>query len=191
MKLSAKKLHSVGTFRVEPSILCHPNIPKPLHGVNPRTIYGKEWWDKERQIAYASNNYHCLACGVFKYEAMFHEWLEAHEFYLFDYPLGRVTFDHLVPLCHACHNYIHDGRMEMLLDAGEMTEDKYERIMRHGNRVIKKYNLVNERENRHNHQISASWADWRMIVDGIEYGPSTSSFDDWLDGEWRNWKPSK
>jgi hypothetical protein len=172
-----------------PEILCHPNIPKPLHGVNPRTIFGKEWWDIERHKAYASYAYHCAACGVKKENAKYHKWLEAHEFYLFDYPKGRVTFDHLVPLCHACHNYIHDGRMQMMVQKLEMTQQKYDEIMEHGDDIVKAAKLTKKRRERHKFGKSADWADWRLVVFGIEYGPSTQSMSEWAHGKWRNWKP--
>jgi hypothetical protein len=174
---------------IDPSILCHPNIPKPLHGINPRTIYGKDWWDVERRKTYAQNDFHCSACGVYKQDALFHHWLEAHEFYLFDYTRGWVIFDHLVPLCHACHNFIHDGRMRMMVDRGDMSQSKYIQIINHGMAVLKQAGLAKARQARHNHPSHVEWQDWRMVVDGKEYGPSSPSFEAWLAGEWRNWRP--
>jgi hypothetical protein len=178
-------------IKADPIILCHPNIPKPLHGINPRTIFGKEWWDIHRQQAYAASNYCCSACGIPKKEALYHPWLEAHEFYLFDYKKGRVTFDHLVALCHACHNFIHDGRMQVLVANGEMTEAKYTDIINHGTAILRKAGLLKERKKRHVHPRSVAWEDWRMVVDGKEYGPSTRSQREWLFGFWRDWTPEE
>ncbi len=91
-----------------PEVLLCPNTPKPLHGVVPREIYGQSWWNKTREAAYRSTNYHCLACGVHKYQAKHRQWLEGHELYEINYVEGTSTYIETVPLCHFCHNSIHD-----------------------------------------------------------------------------------
>lgn len=40
-----------------PEILSSPNIPKPLHGVNPRSIMGQDAWNVMRQEVYASTEF--------------------------------------------------------------------------------------------------------------------------------------
>lgn len=174
----------------DPSILCHPNIPKPLHGVNPRTVYGRTWWDNERHKAYEVAGFCCQACGVPRREALYRQWLEAHEFYVIDYAKGLVTFDHLVALCHACHNFIHDGRLAMLLDEGKISADRYQDILHHGRMLLKGAGLTEQHSLRHDPGCRiANWKRWRMVIDGKKYGPSTKSYDEWLAGKWRNWKP--
>ena len=83
----------------DPRILLHPNIPKPLHGINPRTVMGQAWWDVERKKAYAAAGFKCEACGVVKKDAMFHQWLEAHEYFDYDYDCGVLRLKKLVALC--------------------------------------------------------------------------------------------
>ena len=92
---------------LSPELLTHPNIPKPLHGITPRDILGKAWWDQQRQIAYRERHYHCWACGVHKSQAAYYQWLEGHESYDIDYVHGIVTLREIVALCHACHSFIH------------------------------------------------------------------------------------
>ena len=107
-----------------PQILTHPNIPKPLHGMNPRSVLGKEWWDVKRHEAYAKCNYCCWACGVHKMHAKYHQWLEGHEFYDINYSTGRVELVEITALCHSCHNFIHSGRLWKLYEKGENSEAK-------------------------------------------------------------------
>jgi len=162
-------------MELRPEILLHPNIPKPLHGIAPRTILGKDWWDKHRQIAYAKNDYRCWACGVHKTDAKYHQWLEAHEFYEIDYAKGRVVFVELVALCHACHNFIHDGRMVHLVDEGKMDEKQYREILKHGNRILAKAGLVREDLGG----PTAEWGKWRLVLEGKEYKGKWKSYEDW------------
>lgn len=175
----------------DPRILTHPNIPKPLHGIAPRVIAGKDWWDRERQLAYARAGYCCEACGVHKSKALFHHWLEAHEMYSYDYEKGRLTFVELKALCHACHNFIHSGRMAIMLQNGEIDRDTHATIKLHGISLIDKAGLMKKYENRHNRPCSVRWEDWRMVFQGKEYGPSTTCFEDWQAGKWRQWTPKE
>jgi hypothetical protein len=171
---------------MHPEYLLMPNIPKPLHGIAPRTIFGQEWWDKNRQETYKNANYKCEACGVDKKDALFHKWLEAHERYNINYEFGEMTFVGLVALCHACHNFIHSGRLSILLESNEISKDKYRIIIEHGNSILKKYKLNRPPPPT----IIAKWSDWRMVYNNVRYGPSSENFDEWVRGAWKNWKPN-
>lgn len=127
-------------MKLLPEILCQPNIPKPLHGLNPRSIKGKDWWDKKRKEAYASTNYNCIACGVHKTKAKKHQWLEAHEFWNIDYKTGICEVIKIVPLCHYCHNFIHNGRLYMIMGK-EKTWQEVTEILEHGFYILSQNNL--------------------------------------------------
>jgi hypothetical protein len=165
---------------IRPEILLHPNIPKPLHGLNPRTVLGKKWWDIERQKAYEKNNYCCWACGINKQIAKYHRWLEAHEYYEYNYKKGEAKLIEIVALCHSCHNFIHSGKMEIMRDKGEMSEEKYLDIMKHGVSVLEKYDLLDEKSKTNNVQEVAEWSKWHIIIDGKSYYTKFNSIDDWF-----------
>lgn len=160
---------NVPMWHLRPEVLLLPNIPKPLHGVAPRVVLGKEWWDQERAKAYASTNYHCIACGVHKTEAQEHKWLEGHEVYSVDHDRKIMTYLETVPLCHYCHSFIHNGRLQTMLDSGEITQQKFDAVMRHGEVVLRRAGLKRKKE----------WADWRLVVNGKEYPPLYKSFEEW------------
>lgn len=159
-----------------PEVLQCPQIPKPMHCVSPRAVLGSAWWNAERRAAYASTNYHCIACGVHKGKARFHQWLEGHELYFTDYHKGRLTYLETVPLCHACHNYIHRGRLQALLDEGQITGERFSIIVRHGDKALREAGLFKPDE--YSGPI-AKWADWRLVVGDKEYEPKFKSFEAW------------
>jgi len=184
-----------------PELLTHPNLPKPLHGVNPRTVMGQKWWNEKRQEAYAKNNYCCWACGTHKSVSLYRDWLEAHEAYEVDYPNGRMEIKEIVALCHACHNFIHSGRLYNTLN--EDNEGKFLFVLRRGLRILKenalqpywgtlfvleKYKGATDTDAMArlasrgiipNEVSMARWEDWRLIIDGVEYPPKFANLDEW------------
>lgn len=189
-------------MRIE--LLTHPNIPKPLHTLAPRTLLGEEWWNRVRQEAYAKENYHCWACGIHKYEADFHQWLEAHETYEINYAEGWMQLTEIVALCHSCHNFIHSGRLWILFKQGKITENKLRFILLHGFSLLKSQQLkpfwgtaliwhllngkseaaaiqdLRERKILVEHdEVFAEWSRWRLILNGKEYRTPFKDIDDW------------
>ncbi len=189
-----------------PELLLHPNIPKPLHGVNPRNILGQKWWNIVRRRAYLTHNYHCWACGIHKSKAQYHQWLEAHEVYDIDYATGKIEMKDICALCHSCHNYIHDGRMQMLVMSGQFAFEKYIDILNHGEKIISKYleKVVNNYSGKPwKKPLEASqpfqyvfpeikvpgspkptdkmiaWSDWHLVFNGKKYYSRFRDFDEW------------
>lgn len=185
LKKAMKKLKEV-RWRRQPELLMGDNIPAPMHGVAPRNILGANWWDRERRAAYKRTNYHCKACGVHKSEAKYHSWLEAHEVYRIDYKRGRMFYKEAVPLCHFCHNYIHDGRLQALLGKGEIHHAKYAQIIRHGDKILREAGLQrlprSEREKLLQISIArgeiAEWHMWRLVLNRKHYPPLWDSAED-------------
>lgn len=171
----------------KPELLLLSNIPKPLHQVNPRTILGSSWWNATRKAAYASTNFHCLACGVHKTKAKYHQWLEGHEVYEINYKAGTSTYRYTAPLCHFCHNFIHDGRLENLLQQGKIHHHKYAAILKHGSEILKRAKLTKESRAERERKFAlletkgevAAWSEWRLILNDVAYPPKFKSLEEW------------
>jgi len=127
-------------LKLKPEILAHPNIPKPMHGLSPRTIEGEDWWNKVRQDVYDKYDHHCIACGVFKLDAKGHKWLEAHEYWSINYRKGICKIKSIEPLCHYCHNFIHSGRLRMIMGK-EKSVREVKAILEHGFKILSENNL--------------------------------------------------
>jgi hypothetical protein len=188
-------------MKLFPHLLLYPNIPKPLHGLAPRTILGNSWWNKTKAVAKARMNDHCWTCGVHKSKAEYHKWIEAHECYSINYSTGCVEYVGTSALCHACHNYIHDGRMLSLVTKGEMPGGKYRDIINHGNRLIHDWlgskvtlktpmfpSLLSdellELASSHSNKLKwipgdCEWEDYHLIIDGIRYERKFETFESW------------
>ena len=171
-------------IKPDPTLLLHSNIPKPLHEVNPRSIMGQKWWDRNRRIVYEEQGYKCAACGIHKSQAKGkNQWLECHEVYKINYRAGKATFLKLVALCPYCHSFIHNGRLQALYDKGEISRTEYFSVLNHGKEILEKYGLFNQWEHRHDIPDGkvADWKDWRLIFEGVEYPPKFLSYEEWLE----------
>lgn len=177
---------------VNPSILTHPNIPKPLHGFNPRTILGKEWWDIARK---KNDNGFCNACGIAKKDTP-EKWLEGHEFYKINYFNGEVRFDHVVNICHKCHNFIHSGRLYMLHNEGKIPLSKVLNILNHGFKILEanklqcfsgtyevaryyNVNTLNVKPYKTYGNPNLKWNDWHLLLFGKKYYSKFKSYEEW------------
>ena len=196
------------SFEIEPGILQQPNIPKPLHGLNPRRIMGDAWWNTMRKIAYASTDNRCLSCGVHKSDALFYHWLEAHEIYNIDYKKGLATFTRIVPLCPACHKFIHNGLLYVDLKRGKISSGDFWCILEHGTGLLTEnyldqnkfvINIIRRLKEegakvpswanalqRNFGEVTFSdgtvpWSKWRLDFNGKLYSPLYKSYDEWLD----------
>lgn len=159
-------------WQLRPQVLLCPNTPRPMHGVVPRNLLGKAWWDRTRKLAYASTNFHCVACGVHKSQARFRQWLEGHEIYGIDYVKGRLYYLETVPLCHCCHAYIHDGRLQVLLERGKISHAKYAAILQHGDEVLMRAGLNPlDKGNAGIVTSIAPWHKWRLVIEGKHFDP--------------------
>lgn len=184
-------------LNLKPEILCHPHIPKPLHGISPRTINGQEWWNKIRQEVYKSTDYHCVACGVYKLNAKKYKWLEAHEFWDIDYTTGICKIKSIEPLCHYCHNFIHSGRLSVIVGK-EKTKQEVIDILEHGFRILSKNELkafyftielakqlgartFNVKSYKPNVNENLKWTDFRLVYEGKEYFPEFRNETEWKD----------
>ena len=179
--LEPLKVEESYKFRAE--LLLHPNIPKPLHGVAPRTLMKKKEWDHVRRTAYAKLGYHCFACGLFaSYDEERRRFedvkLHAHEVYRIDYENCVVELYEIVAVCPLCHDYIHCGRANALYDKGIFDEESMYVIINRGDSVLKAAGLplgfvVDKRD------YSDSWSKWKLVYDGKEYFSQFKSELEW------------
>lgn len=156
-------------MNLRPELLQHPPIPRPLHGIAPRTVLGPAWWKQEQKRAKAATKNHCLACGVHKSKAQGHKWMEAHECYLLKYFVGLMIYVETVPLCHYCHAFIHRGRSKRM-----MSVNKYQKILTHGKALLRKAGLKMPKKIK----IVRTWSEWSLMIHGQQY-PGHQTLKEW------------
>lgn len=122
-----------------PAILTMPNIPRPLHGLCPRTILTKSTWDFMRKKCYMDAGYKCEICG----EDLSDGRPESHELYSYEYTTQTAVFARTICLCKKCHGYfIHSGRALTLYKQGNplFTKERLMEGVEQGFTIINSYN---------------------------------------------------
>ena len=137
-----------------PKLLLDCGPPRALYKVNPRLIFGREWWDEARRWAYAKYNNKCAACGKGSTK------LEAHEMYEIDGKKGIITVKDIVPMCWKCHSFVHQDMHRSLLATGKMTHSQVAEVLKHGRDLLMKYKIRNVRKDPNSYNIKPS--DWRL-----------------------------
>lgn len=98
------------------ALIAMPNIPKPTHGLAPRTLLGSRVWNQMRKFCYTQADDTCEICGE-KPDNLRHR--HAHEVYSIDWEKGTVTFQRVFCVCALCHlGCIHTGRAITLFKQG-------------------------------------------------------------------------
>lgn len=180
---------STGPLFVRPKLLLHQPLPRPLHGVAPRIVFGKTWWDETRGKAAIKNRYCCWACGVAKEKAEEHTWLEGHEAYNIDFKKGRAVFMEVVSLCHYCHCFIHLGRLQNEVQRGFSPYSKVLAVEGHGLNILVKNKIIPKRKAHLNKEQAlrnfvrdismVPWSQWRLVIYDKEYTPELKTQDAW------------
>lgn len=166
---------ALAAFETRPELLLFLGIPPPMQGLAPRVVLGQEWWERTRRAAAEATGFRCAACGVSKWQAREHKWLEGHEVYEIDWKAGRMVYVETAPLCHFCHSFCHLGRLEMLVRAGKLSKSKQREVKRHGQRVLDEAGL----ERPAPPLRMARWERWRLVIDGAEHPPIYKNEEEW------------
>ncbi len=192
MKIPNLKQAKNNNKNLRPDILTHPHIPKPLHGLNPRSIMGNEAWEKVKKETSKKTGYTCYACGVHRINAKKHPWLEAHEAWEFNYESGICTVPQIVPLCHYCHKFIHSG----LLAIDHTSKEIKKEILTHGFTILNQNNLscfaitydlailynvdtLNVMPYDYEFNPDLNWLDFKLSWNGKIYDSKFKSYSEW------------
>lgn len=124
-------------------ILTQPIIPIYLHGVNPRSIMGDNRWNKIKKEVQKEANHHCMICGDFV-SHKHGDWLNTHEIYEYDYDNFIQKLNGYVGICTSCHEFIHQGHLNIQYHNGFVSEEERNAIIKKGNELLSMFGLKKE-----------------------------------------------
>ena len=142
-------------------LITMPNVPRPLHRLNPRNIMGASTWNHVRKRCYYNANYKCEICGVDF--ADIKPRYAAHELYSYDYKEGTGKFERCIAICAVCHNAIHSGRLITMYKNGNQLYPKQYvlKVVEHCFSLVSKYNA--EHRNKKPLKVYATFLEYLKV----------------------------
>lgn len=129
-------------------IIAMPNIPKPIHGLAPRTVLGDSTWQHMRKRCYFEAGYKSQISGIDLDRSSAQLRPNAHELYSYNYYTGEALFERAVCISPLEHNFIHSGRMLTMYKKGNplMPKSYLLAAVENGFRIIKEWNDAHPKE---------------------------------------------
>jgi len=157
-----------------PEVLLSGSIPMPLHGMSPRELLGKTWWNKRRKQVYRKYSKTCVACGT-------KGRVEAHEIYIFNWDKCSGTLINIVALCSLCHGFIHIG-----FTARSKGNAEAKRVYERGLKILNKaklydqyYDSVKAVNSKNSTMDENDWSKWYMEINGEKFYTKHKNKKEW------------
>lgn len=193
-------------------LITMPNVPQPLHGINPRSLMGEAKWDELRMKLYLESRYKCEICG----RALDDKSIQLHELYSYNRAKREAIFQKYIVVCKLCHNAIHSGRMLSFYKNQNLifTKEYVLEVIENCFKLVGEYNVKNETVLRLYHTFLkflyladlekevreliakynikfydwqgklGDWRQWHLIWNGKKYYSPYLNSEHWRDAMW-------
>lgn len=164
--------------QLQPMLLSQANIPKALHGINPRTIMGASKWQRF-SLEKRTNHPYCKACGADNCV------LDLHEDYEINYDAKTMFVRDYIPLCKKCHSFIHSGLLRTLVSNHRVSAEHAKDVLNSGLSICRANNIkvflgtyrlavdlgvaTQGVKTWVPNMQSEGWGKWKLIYNDIEY----------------------
>ena len=127
-------------------LLAAPIMHFSVHEVEPREIMRGCDWNRLKKAIQDRANHHCEICGRYvSHSKTDHDWIVAHEAYDIDKTNRLYKLIGVYGICKQCHDFIHLGRLNALLQAGHVTNEYYDEVIDRAEYLLSLVNMTKER----------------------------------------------
>ena len=127
-------------------LLAVPIMHFGVHEVEPREIMRGRDWNRLKKAAQERADHHCEICGRYvSHSKADHDWINAHKAYEIDKENHLYKLVGVYGICRQCHDFIHLGRLNALLQAGHATNEYYDDVIDRAEHLLSLVNMTKER----------------------------------------------